>query len=303
MQQFAFVFTCSPFAPCLSEDLLQQKNILVNFNVSDELHWLAPNVACEILTTVTMERARSMLISIRKVLSEQPIDVNAVVANDQRQKSLVIADMDSTIIKQECIDELGVAAGVGDKIQSITEQAMQGKLNFDDALRARVKLLHNLPVTIFGYILNEHICLNSGALEFIQTMRLKGAYCVLVSGGFTAFTAIIAERVGFNSHKANSFEIDNGKLTGRILDPILNGEAKVKILQDLLADRNLSKNQCLVVGDGANDIAMIKHAGLGCAFRAKPAVNDNADVIIRHCDLTALLYLQGFSFNSFYSER
>ncbi|MEN2495056.1 MAG: Phosphoserine phosphatase SerB2 [Hyphomicrobiaceae bacterium hypho_1] len=303
MQYFAFVFTCSPLAPCLSESFLKQTGIMANFTSIDKLRWLAPDIACEIIIKATPIEAKSLLMVMRKVLSKQPVDVNVVLANSKRKKLLVIADMDSTIIEQECIDELAEAAGVGSEIRTITEQAMQGELNFEHALVKRVRLLEGLSVTTVKHILKNRIRLMGGAVEFIQTMRQNGCYCALVSSGFTSFTSVISRLVGFDKHQANSLEVVNGKLTGRVLNPILNGEAKLAALNIMLKEQRIEVSQSLAVGDGANDLLMISHAGLGCAFRAKSILSRSADVIIQHCDLTGLLYLQGFSVDRFYSAH
>jgi len=301
MQYFTFVFTCSPTAPCLSENLLQQTGIFEEIGPGNELHWLAPRIACEISTRVTLGKAQALLLSLRNCLAGHTVDVNLVKAGAERQKLLIVADMDSTIIQQECIDELAAVAGVGDVIHAITERAMQGELDFESALRERVGLLRGLPVTAIEQVLNDRIKITDGAIEFIQTMRQHGAYCALVSGGFTAFTSVIAERVGFDTHQANSLEIVDGVLSGRVINPILGREAKLIALKNMLAARKLDANLSLAVGDGANDLAMINHAGLGCAFRAKPVVSAAADVAIEHCDLTGFLYLQGFSIDAFHT--
>ncbi len=302
MQHFAFVFTCSPTAPCLSENLLQQTAALTDFGPGYEINWLAPDIACEIFIQTSLKEAQSLLYSLRSVLTDHPVDVNVVAAGEQRQKLLIVADMDSTIIEQECIDELAEVAGIGNKIRTITERAMQGELNFENALRERVKLLQGLPATAIDDVLKDRIHLTSGAIELVQTMQHNGAYCALVSGGFTAFTSVIAKRAGFNTHQANSLEIVDGLLTGRVFDPILGKEAKLTALKDMLLAQKIDASQSLAVGDGANDLAMINHAGLGCAFRAKPIVAAEADVAIQYCDLTGFLYLQGFSIDAFHTS-
>jgi len=299
MQQFAFVFTCSPAAPCLSEDLLQKTGALKELGFNGALLWLAPNIACEVHIDATAEKCCTLLTVLRGRLAAHPIDVNFVATGTNRQKLLLVADMDSTIIQQECIDELADFAGVGDMIRGITERAMRGELDFESALRERVGLLKGLPAHTIKHVLKERIRLTSGAIELVQTMRHNGAYCALVSGGFTAFTSEVAIRAGFNTDQANILEISDDSLTGRVIEPILGREAKRTALQNFLSDCKLNACQSLAVGDGANDLAMLSYAGLGGAFRAKPLVAEQADVAIEHCDLTGFLYLQGFSIDAF----
>ncbi|MEO1608728.1 MAG: phosphoserine phosphatase SerB [Pseudomonadota bacterium] len=299
MQQFAFVFTCSPTAPCLSQDLLRQISTFVELECAGALKWLAPEIACEVVAEATPTQSRDLLAALRRAFATHPIDVNIVAAGPGRQKSLLVADMDSTIIQQECIDELADLAGVGSVIRGITERAMQGEFDFETALRERVKLLKGLPVTAIENVLNERIALTGGARELVQTMKHNGAYCALVSGGFTAFTAAIAKRAGFDTHRANLLEVKAGNLTGCVIEPILGREAKLAALEEFISTHDLTQSQSLAVGDGANDLAMIGYAGLGGAFRAKPVVAAAADVAIEHCDLTGFLYLQGFSIDVF----
>jgi phosphoserine phosphatase len=202
--------------------------------------------------------------------------------------------MDSTIIQQECIDEIADFAGVKPVVAAITERAMRGELDFASALRERLSLLRGLPVSDLQRVADERLALMPGARTLVRTMKTHGAYCALVSGGFTFFTAIVARMVGFDAHFANTLETADGRLTGRVVEPILGREAKLAALQALAVEHGIQGPETLAVGDGANDLAMVKAAGLGVAFHAKPLVAAEADAAITHGDLTALLYLQGY---------
>ena len=207
---------------------------------------------------------------------------------------MLLADMDSTMIRQECIDELAALAGVGDRVAAITARAMNGEIGFDGALRERVALLEGLDAAMIDRALRERITLMPGGATLVATMREAGAHCALVSGGFTAFTGPVAARLGFDSHRANGLEVADGRLTGRVSEPILGREAKVDRLDGLCAELGLGAEQALAVGDGANDLGMIGAAGFGVALHAKPAVQERADLVVNHGDLTALLFLQGY---------
>ncbi len=210
-----------------------------------------------------------------------------------RQKKLLLSDMDSTIIGQECIDELAAECGLRDKVAAITERAMRGELDFASALTERVALLQGLSVEVIERLLQERIQLNPGAELLVRTMRAHGAHCVLVSGGFTAFTQAIAERCGFHEHHANELEWAQGQLTGKVVPPILGQEAKLQQLHQQLLRLGLDAGQSLAIGDGANDIPMLSGAGLGVGYYAKPMVLDVVDADIRYTDLTTLLWAQG----------
>ncbi len=226
-------------------------------------------------------------------LSDNAIDLNLVPARARRKK-LFVADMDSTMIQQECIDELADRVGLKDKVSAITERAMRGEIAFEPALRERVALLRGLPVSVIDEILATRITLTPGGRELIATMKAHGAYACLVSGGFTLFTARIASLLGFDEHRANELIVVDGKLTGEVREPILGKDAKRASLIELRDRLGLRPEDTLAVGDGANDLAMIAEAGLGVAFHAKPAVAAAADARIQHGDLSALLYLQGY---------
>ena len=223
-----------------------------------------------------------------------PVDANCVPA-EGRRKRLLIADMDSTMIPVECIDEVADFAGVREQVVAITEPAMRGEISFTEALHARVALLEGLEVAKLQQVYDERVALNPGARTLVQTMAAHGAYCALVSGGFTFFTERVAAAAGFHHNRANTLLHEGGALTGKVAEPVLGREAKAQALEELTAAQGITPADALAVGDGANDLGMIGAAGLGVAFRAKPVVAAAADCAINHGDLTALLYLQGFS--------
>lgn len=226
-------------------------------------------------------------------LTDKPVDI-VVQPIAHRRKRLLVADMDSTIIGQECIDELADFAGFKEKVAAITERAMRGEIDFEPALRERVALLAGLPFDVIARVIGERIRLTTGARALIQTMRANGAYTLLVSGGFTAFTDRIAAQVGFNEARANELLVAGGKLTGKVADPILGREAKLAALEETASRLKLAPEETLAVGDGANDLAMIGKAGLGIAFHAKPKVAAAAHARVDHGDLSALLFAQGY---------
>jgi phosphoserine phosphatase len=211
-----------------------------------------------------------------------------------RKKRLFVADMDSTMIEQECVDELAAFVGLKEHVARITERAMRGEIDFPPALRERVALLKDLPVTVIDDVLQKHIGLMPGGRTLVMTMKKHGAYTCLVSGGFTLFTGKIAAQIGFDEHRGNRLIIENGKLAGKVEEPILGSEAKLAALKELTAKQHVDLRDTLAVGDGANDLPMLRAAGLGVAYRAKPAVAAEASARIKHGDLTALLYLQGY---------
>lgn len=222
------------------------------------------------------------------------IDANCLPAANRR-KRLLIADMDSTIITAECIDEIAEAAGLRDRVQPITEQAMRGEIAFEDALRARVALLEGLAEAELQQVYDARIRLMPGARALVATMRANGAHAALVSGGFTFFTERVAGAAQFDEHRANTLLIESGRLTGRVAEPILGRRAKFDSLVEIAGRLGVALEDTLAVGDGANDLEMIEAAGLGVAYHAKPVVAERAEASIRHGDLTALLYLQGYS--------
>lgn len=261
--------------------------------------WLAPGEACDVAFRPTADiDPRAVAAAVRAAAAPAPVDI-AVQPLAHRRKMLLVADMDSTIIEQECIDEIADFAGIKAQVAGITERAMRGEIAFEGALKERVALLRGLDAAVLERVHDERLTLTPGACALVRTMRAHGAMCVLVSGGFTFFTRRIAERVGFDQDQANRLEISAGRLTGRVGKPILGREAKLEALRRLRASLGLARTQTMAVGDGANDLAMIREAGLGVAFRAKPAVAAEAAVRVDHGDLTALLYLQGYSRDEF----
>ena len=225
---------------------------------------------------------------------EGEIDI-AVQPESNRLKKLLISDMDSTMITVECIDELADYAGIKPQIAEITERAMQGDLDFEEALRGRVALLKGLGIAAIQQCLDERVRTMPGAEILVRTMVKQRAATILVSGGFTKFAQPVAQVIGFESFHANILEEDEGILTGGLAGPIVDAARKVEFLQSGAAAANLSLEQCLAVGDGANDIPMLQRAGLGIAYHAKPKAAQAADVAIKHNDLTALLYIQGIT--------
>jgi phosphoserine phosphatase len=219
----------------------------------------------------------------------------AVQPTAGRRKRLLLADMDSTMIEQECIDELAFVAGVGPRVADITARAMNGELDFEAALRARVTLLAGLPETVIGEVLDSRITFMPGGRTLVATMKAQGGHAVLVSGGFTAFTGPVAAALGFDENRANVLQIRDGRLTGTVAEPILGRAAKVRALEEVSARLGIGENQVLAVGDGANDLGMLGRAGAGVALHAKPAVAAECALRVNHGDLTALLFLQGYA--------
>lgn len=264
--------------------------------------WLAAGEACEIafepgedIDLGPIEQA------IRDAAQPAPVDI-AVQGNAPRRRKLLVADMDSTIIQQECIDEVADFAGLKPQIAALTERAMRGELEFESALRERVGLLAGLDEEVLEKVYAERIVQMPGARALVATMRADGAFCALVSGGFTFFTERVAAAVGFDTHQANSLQVVDGKLTGQVGEPVLGADAKLAALRKHRHELDLGSHETLGVGDGANDLPMIAEAGLGVAFHAKPVVAAGARVRIDHGDLTALLYLQGYAREEFVVE-
>ncbi|MCF6322189.1 MAG: phosphoserine phosphatase SerB [Rhizobiaceae bacterium] len=266
---------------------------------AEEINWLAVDIACDILFPPDNNTANGELYkSIHNILADQPIDIIIQKAETRRKKAL-IADMDSTMIEQECIDELAAVAGIKPQIAQITARAMNGEIEFETALRERMLLLAGLKISVIDDVLENQITLTPGGKTLVATMKSNGAYCALVSGGFTAFTDIIAGKLGFDENRANILLEENGELTGKVAEPILGQQAKVDALTEIAETHNLTPADFLAVGDGANDLGMLGVAGTGVALHAKPAVASQAEFRIDHGDLTALLYIQGYSRNEF----
>jgi phosphoserine phosphatase len=255
---------------------------------------LAEGVACDLPFEFAPDGdLRALLDSLRAALTSAPVDI-VVQPVAHRRKKLFVADMDSTMIEQECIDELADFVGLKIHVAAITERAMRGETEFEPALRERVALLRDLPASVIDEVIEKRIRLMPGARALVTTMRKHGAYTCLVSGGFTLFTDRIAALIGFDENRANRLVIENGKLAGRVEEPILGRKAKLEALKELTAKLTLDPADTLAAGDGANDIPMIEAAGMGVAYHAKPTVAAAAQARIDHGDLTALLYLQGY---------
>jgi phosphoserine phosphatase len=256
-------------------------------------HWLSAGDALEV---ESFPRVTELMIELRR----WPIDA-ATVSIHNRRKRLLVADMDSTMIHQECIDELGIVAGVGERIAEITRRAMRGELDFEGALKERVGLLKGLDASVIAQLLRERITYMEGGKTLLATMKANKAYTALISGGFTAFTSHVAVNLGFDENHANTLLTANGKLTGDVGRPILGQQAKVDGLHRLAKLHQLEPSDTIAVGDGANDLAMLSAAGLGVALHAKPHVQENSLIRINNGDLTALLYLQGYRKDQFIS--
>jgi len=255
----------------------------------DIIRWLSVNEAAEFELPVIPENQWSVWADL------QSAGVDLVVQPaDDRRKKMLLADMDSTMIQQECIDELAAEAGVGAHVASITARAMNGELDFEEALIERVGLLKGLDASIIEKVLEERITFMPGGAALLATMKANGGYAALVSGGFTAFTAAVAETLGFDENHANTLLIEDGVLSGDVGRPILGKQAKVDALERITKARGLSAADVMAVGDGANDLGMLHMAGTGVALHAKPSVAAECDVRINHGDLTALLYVQGY---------
>lgn len=277
----------NPANPRLSPTLAERARKALN---ASAVYFLADGIACDIPLPGNSADPKGELADL---LADQEIDW-VVQEADQRRKKALLADMDSTLIQQECIDELADEAGVGAYVSDITARAMRGELEFEPALRERVALLKDLPVEIIDNVLQNRITLMPGGPELVATMKANGAYCALVSGGFTQFTSRIADTLGFDEDRANTFLIRNGVLTGEVVPPILGRDAKVQALIDVASHKQINTNDIIAVGDGANDLGMLNLAGSGVALHAKPVVAEQARFRIDHGDLTALLYIQGY---------
>ena len=277
----------NPANPCLTPELADQARQALG---TIAVYFLADGIACDLPVPEGNDKVQQQL---SELLAEFPIDW-VVQEADERCKKALLADMDSTVIQQECIDELAAEAGFGEKVAEITARAMRGELEFEPTLRERVGLLKDLPVSIIDKVLAERITLMPGGRALVATMKANGAYCALVSGGFTQFTSKIAATLGFDENRANTFRVEGDKLAGEVIPPILGRDAKVEALNDVVAKNNLETDDVMAVGDGANDLGMLNLAGSGVALHAKPIVAEQARFRIDHGDLTALLYIQGY---------
>jgi len=280
------VLVANPLEPALDSKLVEA----IQHETGGEINWLHQRIACE----VRDPKSADPVATARQVIAGKPVDA-ALVPAANRRKMLLVADMDSTMIEQECIDELADAVGIKEQVAEITHRAMNGELDFEQALRTRVSLIKGLERKMIEEIRRERITLAPGGRALIHTMKAYGAYTSLVSGGFTFFAEYYAKRIGFDEAIANVLEFDEEqRLTGNVVPPIVDKTTKLNRLQALTAERDIPMEQTMAVGDGANDLDMIKAAGLGVAVHAKPHVAAEADVRIDFGDLTALLYLQGY---------
>jgi phosphoserine phosphatase len=290
---------CNPDNPALDSTIVDGARAVLP--QAQPAHWLFDGVAVDIPFGAqdNLQGDRHAIEQrLRELRGDLPIDI-VVQPVGFRRKKLFLADMDSTMIGQECIDELADLVGMKAHVAAITERAMRGEIEFEPALRERVALLKDLPASAVDEVLAKRITLTPGGRELVATMRAHGAYACLVSGGFTLFTSAVAARIGFQENRANELVVRDGKFTGEVREPILGRAAKLATLVDLMESFDLDDVDSLAVGDGANDLAMIQAAGLGVAYHAKPAVAAAAAARIDHGDLTALLYAQGYRRDEF----
>jgi phosphoserine phosphatase len=287
----------NPSNPVLTAAIAEQAAEAVK---ASGLYWLADGIACDIALRDGTD-AQAAEANILAVISNAPIDL-VIQEQETRRKKLLIADMDSTMIGQECIDELAAEVGLKEKVATITARAMNGEIAFEPALRERVALLKGLPISVVDEVIAKRITLTPGGPELIATMKSKGHYTALVSGGFTVFTSRIAATLGFDENRANTLLEDGGILSGFVAEPILGKQAKVDALNEIAASLGISPEEAIAVGDGANDLGMLHLAGSGVALHAKPAVAAEAQMRINHGDLTALLYIQGYRKTDFISQ-
>jgi len=287
------VLIANPDRPSITDAVLAETRAVLRTEHQPRI--LHREVAAELLVPGEPAAAASLTDRLRTALAGEPIDLAVLPADAHRRKRLFLADMDSTMIEQECIDELAGTLGLKDRVAAITERAMRGEIAFEPALRERVALLKDIPVGAVDGLIAEHLTLTPGGRTLVRTMRAHGAHTCLVSGGFTLFTGPIAAMIGFDEHRSNVLGVADGRLTGRVEDPIVGKAEKRATLLALRGQLGLGAAETLAVGDGANDLDMLGEAGLGVGFRAKPAVAAAARVRVEHGDLTALLYLQGYA--------
>ena len=289
----------NPARPALDEALLKKAAAALPGPAT--LDWLAPGIAADLsFAPQGASDNRALAEALRAALGGAPVDV-IVQEKATRRKKLFLADMDSTMIGQECIDELADFVGKKQHVSEITERAMRGEIAFEPALRERVALLKGLEAKIVPQVIAERITFTPGGRELVRTMRAHGAHTALVSGGFTLFTSAVAEALGFHENRANVLIVEDDQFAGLVSEPILGKEAKLASLIELREKHGLQPHETMAVGDGANDLAMLGEAGLGVAFYAKPAVAAAAHARIDHSDLTALLYAQGYKTSDFVS--
>jgi phosphoserine phosphatase len=286
-----------------SKDLLLDATAVLKRELDAKLDWLAADEALDLVLPVEEEAQATSLSRLKKrveaIIGDRALDW-CVQPAEGRKKRMLIADMDSTIIGQECLDEMADLIGIKPQIAALTERAMRGELDFEAALKERIRLLAGLTLADLQRVLQERITVNPGALTLVHTMNAHGAYTVLVSGGFTFFTQAIAARAGFAKDRANVFLWEGGRLAG-VAQPVLGREAKLAALKEEAAAQGLTPAEVIAVGDGANDLAMLNAAGLGVAYHAKPVVAAGADAQVKHTSLATLLYFQGYRRDSFVS--
>lgn len=288
---FIATLLTSPAAPSLDAAIVEN---LRNAWGGGEAQWLATGEAAEFSLAGKPDNQWDVWADLQKLGTDL-----IILPAEGRKKKMLLADMDSTMIQQECIDELAAEAGVGERVSEITAKAMNGELDFEGAIDERVGLLKDLPEGIIDHVLKTRIDFMPGGKALVQTMKANGGYGALVSGGFTAFTAKVASELGFDENRANTLEIANGTLTGKVVRPILGREAKLEALDEITAKLGITREDVLAVGDGMNDLLMLQNAGVGVALHGKPALQAECDVRINHGDLTALLYIQGYAKNEF----
>ena len=279
----------NPSRPVLTANLADRALAAIG---ASRIDWLADGIAADLVLPEGTNEAEA-LAALRAAIADEPVDV-AVQQSANRRMKLLLADMDSTMIDQECIDELADEVGVKDHVAAITARSMNGEIAFEPALRERVALLKGLDADVIGRIIDNRLTLAAGGRELVATMNAAGAWTALVSGGFRTFTGPIAQKLGFREHRSNTLLEENGQLTGEVADPILGREAKAEALTEIAHQHGLTPEDAIAVGDGANDLDMLILAGTGVALHAKPSVAAQAKIRIDHGDLTALLYLQGY---------
>ncbi|PJE31166.1 Phosphoserine phosphatase [Pseudooceanicola marinus] len=288
---FTVTLLTAPTSPALDTALV---TALRNAWAGGEIRVLADGEAAEF----PVDSAPANFEETWAELQKQGVDL-CLQPTAGRRKKMLLADMDSTMIQQECIDELADEAGVGERVKDITARAMNGELDFEGSLTERVGLLKGLPVSVIDQVLATRITLMPGGPELLATMKATGAYCALVSGGFTMFTAQVAARLGFDENRANTLLTTGDTLSGEVARPILGREAKVEALEQITAKLGITEAEVLAVGDGANDLGMLTRAGAGVALHAKPSVAAQCQLRVNFGDLTALLYLQGYAREDF----
>jgi phosphoserine phosphatase len=285
---------CNPANPALDSTIVDGARAVLPS--PGPAQWLFDEVAADIPfdgQVSSPDDIKAIETRLRQARGDLPIDI-VVQPIATRRKKLFLADMDSTMIGQECIDELADFAGLKAHVAGITERAMRGEIEFEPALRERVALLKGLPVSVIDEVLQKRITATPGGRALVMTMRKHDAYTCLISGGFTLFTDKVAAMIGFQENRANQLRIENGRLTGEVLEPIVGRAAKLATLIELTESFDLDDIDSMVTGDGANDLGMIEAAGLGVAYHAKPAVAAVAAARIDYGDLSALLYAQGY---------